>query len=407
MARIVMKFGGTSVANVDLIVNASKLIKKEWDNGNDVAVVVSAMGDSTDKLVNLINQVSDSNQNLAEYDSIVSSGEQVSSGLLALQLNKLKIPARSWLGWQLPILTTGKHSMAKIHKVFVDKIIDGFKKREIAIIAGFQGILKNLRISTIGRGGSDTSAVYIASALNADRCDIYTDVEGVFTADPDMSAKVKKLDKIAYEEMIEMSSQGASVLQTTSVVAAMNENVNLNVLSAFDSMPGTQLVHEDDLPERKTVTGVAYSINEAKITLIKVEDRPGVASKIFHCLAEAGINVDMIVQNISEQDKKTDITFTINKEELSNSLTALKELKKELNYEKIVNDPEVGKISVIGFGMIDHVGVAQLMFETLSKKDINIQVISTSEIKISVLVARKQTIPGVRALHDAFGLDNI
>ena len=372
-----------------------------------MAVVVSAMGDSTDKLVNLINQVSDSNQNLAEYDSIVSSGEQVSSGLLALQLNKLKIPARSWLGWQLPILTTGKHSMAKIHKVFVDKIIDGFKKREIAIIAGFQGILKNLRISTIGRGGSDTSAVYIASALNADRCDIYTDVEGVFTADPDISAKVKKLDKVAYEEMIEMSSQGASVLQTTSVVAAMNENVNLNVLSAFDSMPGTQLVHEDDLPERKTVTGVAYSINEAKITLIKVEDRPGVASKIFRCLAEAGINVDMIVQNISEQDKKTDITFTINKEELPNSLTALKELKKELNYEKIVNDPEVGKISVIGFGMIDHVGVAQLMFETLSKKDINIQVISTSEIKISVLVAREQTIPGVRALHDAFGLDNI
>jgi len=424
MARIVQKFGGTSVAGIDRIRSVALRVKREVDRGNQVAVVVSAMAGTTNQLVGWsaeaahaapLHDESESTHPLPgsglgledgrEYDVVVAAGEQVTAGLLALALQALGLKARSWLGWQVPVKTDAVHGKARILDIPVRDIAAGMSRGEVAVLAGFQGIGPDGRITTLGRGGSDTSAVALAAALEAERCDIFTDVDGVYTTDPRIVAKARKLDRITYEEMLEFASQGAKVLQTRSVELAMNRRVRVQVLSSYEDVPGTLVVDEDEIVEKQVVSGIAYSRDDAKVTLVAVPDRPGVAASIFGPLAEHAVNVDMIVQNISEDGKTTDLTFTVAKSDLARTVKALEAQKKTLGYRALKPDSNVVKISVIGVGMRSHAGVAQKMFSTLAAKNINIQVISTSEIKVSVLVSEEYTELAVRALHTAYGLD--
>ncbi|HEX9790791.1 MAG TPA: aspartate kinase [Kiloniellales bacterium] len=404
MARIVMKFGGTSVADVERIRNVANRVKAEADRGHHLVVVVSAMSGVTNQLVDYAAAAA-SLYELREYDVVVSSGEQVTAGLLAIVLQDLGVSARSWMGWQIPIETTDAHGNARIERIDTNEIERRFGEGQVAVVAGFQGVSPLGRITTLGRGGSDTSAVALAAALRAERCDIFTDVDGVYTCDPRIVPKARKLAKITYEEMLEMASLGAKVLQTRSVEMAMKERVRVQVLSSFTDTPGTLVVDEDEIVEKAIVSGITYSRDEAKITLTSVPDRPGAAAGIFGPLADASINVDMIVQNVAADSKTTDLTFTVRKSELNRAVKVLEDQRGVLGYGELRADPNVVKVSVIGVGMRSHAGVAKSMFTTLAQKGINIQVISTSEIKISVLVAEEYTELAVRSLHAAYGLD--
>jgi aspartate kinase len=405
MARIVRKYGGTSVADLDRMRHVARGIKADVDAGNQVAVVVSAMADETDRLIGLVEQAA-ALHDAREFDAVVASGEQVAAGLLAIVLQEQGVAARSWLGWQIPIRTDDAHGKARIEGVETAEILKRMERGEVPVVAGFQGIGPDGRITTLGRGGSDTSAVALAAALQADRCDILKDVEGVFTADPRIVAKARKLDRITYEEMLEMASLGAKVLQTRAVEMAMKHRVRLQVLSSFDDLPGTMVVDEDEIVEKAIVSGLTYNRSEAKITLTRVADRPGVAAAIFGPLADANINVDMIVQNVSEDGRATDLTFTVAKGDLAQAVSVLEARRAALDFQRLLPDPNVVKVSVIGVGMRSHAGIALRMFQALSKEGINIQVISTSEIKVSVLIDEKYTELALRALHTAYGLDD-
>lgn len=405
MARIVMKFGGTSVADLDRIRHVAGLVKRRLDDGDEVAVVVSAMAGETDKLVRWARELSPLHD-AREYDVVVAAGEQITAGLLAIALASIGVNARSWLGWQIPLRTSAMHGAARILAIEAGPLRERLAARQAAVIAGFQGVAPDDRISTLGRGGSDTSAVAIAAALEADRCDIYTDVDGVYTTDPRIVARARRLSRVAYEEMLELASLGAKVLQTRSVETAMLYRVPVRVLSTFDADgEGTLLCDEEDIMEKKPITGIAYSRDEAKITLHRVPDRPGIAAAIFGPLAYAGVNVDMIVQNISEDGRRTDLTFTVGRSMLTRALDAIEKAAPAIGYRDVTSDTDVAKVSIIGIGMRAHPGVAQMMFQTLAEKGINIQVISTSEIKVSVLIAEEYVELAVRALHSAFELD--
>ncbi len=404
MARIVLKFGGSSVADIDRIGKVAGMVKAEVDAGNQVAVVVSAMAGVTDQLDQWTREVSPL-QDAREYDVVLATGEQVAIGLLALSLQALGVDARSWLAWQVPMHTDGVHGKARLERIEVAEIERRLEQGQVAVVPGFQGLGPDNRVTTLGRGGSDTSAVALAAALAADRCDIYTDVDGVYTCDPRIVAKARKLDRITYEEMLEMASQGAKVLQTRAVAMAMKHHVRLQVRSSFENTPGTLVVDENEIVEQEVVSGITYNRDEAKITLSGVADRPGVAAGIFGPLARASINVDMIVQNVSADGGTTDLTFTVSKADVERAVQALEKSRDEVGYREIVSDPNVVKVSVIGVGMHSHAGVAQKMFSTLAEKGINIQVISTSEIKVSVLIAEEYTELALRALHSAYGLD--
>jgi aspartate kinase len=403
-ARIVMKFGGTSVANIERINAVAQRVKREVDAGHEVAVVVSAMAGHTNQLVAWCSELSPMHD-AREYDTVVAAGEQITAGLTAIALQALGVNARSWLGWQMPLETNDAHGKARIMGIDTDAFEQRFAQGQVAVVAGFQGIGPDNRITTLGRGGSDTSAVALAAALKADRCDIFTDVDGVYTTDPRIVAKARKLDKVTYEEMLEMASLGAKVLQIRSVEMAMKHGVRVQVLSSFEDKPGTLVVNEDEIMEQELVSGIAYSRDEAKITLVRVPDRPGVAASIFGPLSDANINVDMIVQNVSEDGKNTDMTFTVSKGDFERAKQVLTGKQNSLNFHSLISDSNVVKVSVIGVGMRSHAGIAQRMFKALAEKGINIQVISTSEIKISVLVAEEYTELAVRALHTAYGLD--
>ena len=402
--RVVMKFGGTSVANIERIRAVAQRVKREVDAGNEVAVVVSAMSGATNQLVAWCGELSPL-YDAREYDVVVASGEQVTSGLMAIALQTIGVNARSWLGWQIPIESDDAHGKARIQTIRIEDMISRFKQGQVAVVAGFQGVGPDKRVTTLGRGGSDTSAVALAAALKADRCDIFTDVDGVYTTDPRIVAKARKLDKISYEEMLEMASVGAKVLQIRSVEMAMKHRVRLQVLSSFEDKPGTLVVDEDEIMEQELVSGIAYSRDEAKITLLRVADRPGVAASIFGPLADANINVDMIVQNVSESGDTTDMTFTVSKADFERAKQVIEGQRNQVQFAGMIADSNVVKVSVIGVGMRSHAGIAQRMFKALAEKGINIQVISTSEIKISVLVAEEYTELAVRALHTAYGLD--
>ncbi len=404
MARIVQKFGGTSVRDAEHIRRAARRVAAEHAAGHQVAVVVSAMAGVTNQLVDYCSQIAPL-YDAREYDVVVASGEQVTVGLMAMALQELGVPARSWLGWQIPVHTDDAHGKARITGLDTAEVSRRLDGGEVAVVAGFQGVAPDRRITTLGRGGSDTSAVALAAALGAERCDIYTDVDGVYTADPRIVRRARKLHKITYEEMLEMASLGAKVLQTRSVEMAMNHRVRLQVLSSFEDKPGTLVVDEDEIVEQEVVSGITYSRDEAKLTLVGVPDRPGVAAGIFGPLAEANVNVDMIVQNVSEDGKWTDLTFTVSRTDLARTEQILAGIKDELGVSRVLPDENVVKISVVGVGMRSHAGVAQRMFRALAENGINIQVISTSEIKISVLIAEKFTELAVRALHTAYGLD--
>ena len=404
MSRIVCKFGGTSVADLDRIRATAARIGSLVEAGDRVAVVVSAMADTTDRLVAWTQEVSPVHD-AREYDVVLASGEQVTVGLLALALQARGIAARSWLAWQLPIRTDGDHSSARIRELDAAGPAACLDSNEVAIVAGFQGVAPDGSVTTLGRGGSDLTAVALAAALDAERCDIYTDVDGVHTADPRIVAKARKLDRITYEEMLEMASQGANVLQTRSVELAMTHRVRLQVRSSFSDAPGTLVVDEDEILEQEVVSGIAYSRDEAKITLLGVADRPGVAAGVFGPLAEAGVNVDMIVQSASEDGKSADITFTLGRVDLDKALAVLAREKDEIGHADALADANVVKVSVIGVGMRSHAGVAARMFRTLAQRGINIQVISTSEIKVSVLIEEEYAELALRALHSAYGLD--
>lgn len=423
MSRLVMKFGGTSVGDIDRIKRVAQHVKREFEAGNEVVVTISAMAGETNRLVALAADVA-SLQDAREYDSVVASGEQVSSGLVAMALQDVGVPARSWLGWQIPIRTTGVHGSARIESIETGEIekriagTDG-RERQVAVVAGFQGLGPDGRLTTLGRGAGDLSAVAMAAALKADRCDIYTDVDGVYTTDPRIVPEASKLTRVAYEEMLEMASLGAKVLQARSVELAMVHKVRLQVLSSFldpagikpfsaaraGEFCGTLVCDEDEIVEQQVVSGITYNRDEAKMTLRHVPDKPGVAARIFTMLAEAGINVDMIVQNISEDNQHTDLTFTVPKSDLKRAVAALEPTVAEIGAASLISDGSVAKLSIIGIGMRSHTGVAKKMFETLAAKGINIQVISTSEIKISVLIDSEYTELAVRALHTAYGLD--
>lgn len=403
MSRIVMKFGGTSVADLDKIRNVALRVKREADAGNQVSVFVSAMAGTTDQLVGWVEEISPLHD-AREYDTVVSAGEQITAGLLALILQDMGVPARSWLGWQLPVKTNQVHSAARIEEIGTEEVVKRMEDGTICVMAGFQGISEDNRITTLGRGGTDTSAVALAAALGADRCDIYTDVEGVYTADPRIVPQARKLEKITYEEMLEMASLGAKVLQTRSVAMAMNHKVRVQVLSSFTNKPGTMVVDEDEIVEKQVVSGIAYAKNEAQVTLVGVKNTPGIASDVFTLLADGNINVDMIIQNETEDGRKTDLTFTVVEKDLDKAKEIL-EGADNIDFNNLITDINVAKISVIGVGMRSHAGVAATMFKTLADKGINIQVISTSEIKISVLIEAEYTELAVRALHTAYGLD--
>lgn len=386
--------------------NVALRVQRELAQGNQVAVVLSAMSGVTDQLVGLTKELSSlkTPESLAEYDTVVASGEQVTVGLLALCLQEMGIKSRSFLAWQLGIRTDEVHSKARIEDINADIIKESLRSGEVPVVPGFQGVTPAGRVTTLGRGGSDTSGVALAAALKADRCDIYTDVEGVYTTDPRIVTKARKLNKIAYEEMLEMASLGAKVLQTRSVEMAMKYKVRVQVLSSFTDAPGTLLVDEEEVMERRLITGIAYSKSDARVTLTGVADRPGIAAAVLGPLAEAEINVDMIVQNVSE-DGTTDITFTVAKTDLARAEDSLKAAKDHLKYKNLLTDPNVAKVSVVGVGLKSHAGLAQKMFQTLADKNINILVISTSEIKISVLIAEEYMELAIRSLHTAYGLD--
>ena len=414
MARIVMKFGGTSMAGIERIRSVAARIKREVDAGNQVAVVVSAMAGETDRLVNFCREAS-SLYDPHEYDVVVSAGEQITSGLLAVALQAIGVPARSWLGWQLPIRTSDGHGSARIAEIDTTALNVSLARGEVAVIPGFQGVAAGERVTTLGRGGSDTSAVAMAAAMKADRCDIYTDVDGVYTTDPRIVPRARKLKRVTYEEMLELASVGAKVLQTRSVGLAMKEQVRVQVLSSFtdddapmaDTLPGTMIVGEEEIDdmERQLITGIAHDKNEAKITLTAVPDRPGSVASIFVPLADANINVDMIVQNVAHSTGSTDVTFTVPSTDLARSLEVLGNATGDIGYVDLVHDTRVAKISVVGVGMRSHAGVAATMFKTLGERGINIQAITTSEIKVSVLVEEDYTELAVRVLHTAYGLD--
>ena len=417
MARIVMKFGGTSVANVERIKNVARHVAREVNTGHHVAVVISAMAGKTNELVAYTRETAPLHD-AREYDAVVASGEQVTSGLLAIALQEIGISARSWQGWQIPIRTNDAHASARIEGIDPAKLLERFKDGQVAVIAGFQGVAPSGRITTLGRGGSDTSAVAIAAAIQAERCDIYTDVDGVYTTDPRIVAAARRLRRISYEEMLEMASLGAKVLQTRSVELAMNHHVNVMVRSSFEApedlapalaanegVVGTLVCDEDEIVEQQIVSGIAYSRDEAKVTLLKVEDKPGVAARVFGPLAEANINVDMIVQNISEDGRHTDMTFTVPVADYERAAKVIESAKAEINYKDLRGSTDVVKVSVIGVGMRSHAGVAARMFTALADKGINIQAITTSEIKVSILIDAAYTELAVRTLHSVYGLD--
>lgn len=408
MPTLVMKFGGTSVANLDRIRRAAKRVGVEVAKGYDVIVIVSAMSGKTNELVGWVNETSPL-FDAREYDAVVSSGENVTAGLMALTLQEMEIPARSWQGWQVPLLTTSAHGQARIEEIPTENINAKFGEgMKVAVVAGFQGLSPEGRITTLGRGGSDTTAVAFAAAFDAERCDIYTDVDGIYTTDPRICQKARKLDRIAFEEMLELASLGAKVLQTRSVEMAMRYKVKLRVLSSFEEQTdeaGTLVCDEDEIMESNVVAGVAYSRDEAQMTLLSVADRPGIAALIFGKLSDAGVNVDMIVQDISE-DGRTNMTFSLPIDQVQRADAAMDEIRgNELNFDNLVVDSDVAKVSVVGIGMRSQSGVAAKMFKILSDEGVNIKVITTSEIKISVLVDRKYMELAVQALHDAFELE--
>lgn len=408
MTHLVMKFGGTSVADLERIALVAGRVAREVENGHTVTVIVSAMSGETNKLVGWVREISPL-YDAREYDAVVSSGENVTAGLMALTLQQMGVDARSWQGWQVPVRTTAVHGAARIEEIDTDKLEAKFAEgMSVAVIAGFQGVSPEGRITTLGRGGSDTTAVAFAAALKAERCDIYTDVDGIYTTDPRISNQARKMDKIAYEEMLELASLGAKVLQTRSVELAMRFKVPLQVLSSFSDAPGTMVCDEEEIVESNVVSGVAYSRDEAKMTLLGVADRPGVAAAIFGPLAEAGVNVDMIVQNISE-DGHTDMTFSCPTDDVAKARRAIERAHEGGAYEfqRLDLDEQVAKVSIVGIGMRSHAGVAQQMFSALAAEGVNIKVITTSEIRVSVLVERKYMELAVQALHDAFGLEKV
>ncbi|MBN8997135.1 MAG: aspartate kinase [Rhizobiales bacterium] len=414
MSRLVMKFGGTSVADIDRIKNVARHVKREVDHGHQVAVVVSAMSGATNQLVAWTRAAAPLHD-AREYDTVVASGEQVTSGLLAIALQEIGVNARSWQGWQIPIRTDASHGAARIADIDGARLVERLAQGQVAVIAGFQGIGPDNRIATLGRGGSDTSAVAIAAAIGADRCDIYTDVDGVYTTDPRIVPKARRLDKVSFEEMLEMASLGAKVLQVRSVELAMVRNVRTFVRSSFEPVdgpgmadenpPGTLICDEDEIVEKQVVTGIAYSKDEAQISLRRVPDKPGVAAHVFGPLAEANINVDMIVQNISEDGSLTDLTFTVPNADYERARKVLEKAQAEVGYQAIQGSSDVAKVSVIGIGMRSHAGVAADAFKALASKGINIRAITTSEIKISVLIDAPYTELAVRTLHSLYGLD--
>lgn len=413
-----MKFGGTSMAGTERIRRVARIVKRQQDAGHEVAVVVSAMAGETDRLVNFCREANPL-YDPAEYDVVVASGEQVTSGLLAIALQALGAQARSWLGWQLPINTVEAHAKARVDSIDAAALIAEMQKGVIAVIPGFQGVSEAGRITTLGRGGSDTSAVAVAAAVKADRCDIYTDVDGVYTTDPRIVAKARKLRHVTYEEMLELASVGAKVLQTRSVGLAMKEGVRVQVLSSFidddapaaDTIPGTMIVGDEELEgmdmERQLITGIAHDKNEAKITLTRVPDKPGAVANIFGPLADAAINVDMIIQNVGRDKGETDVTFTVPAADLARSMDLLESAKEAIGFNRIIPDTNVAKISVVGVGMKSHAGVASTMFKALADRGVNIVAISTSEIKVSVLIEEDYTELAVRVLHTAYGLDAV
>jgi aspartate kinase len=416
VAKIVMKFGGTSMAGTERIRRVAQLVKRQAERGDQVAVVVSAMAGETDRLVNFCREAN-ALYDPAEYDVVVAAGEQITSGLLAIALQALGCNARSWLGWQIPIHTDTAHAKARIGTIDSDALLASMAGGTIAVIPGFQGVTDDNRISTLGRGGSDTSAVAVAAAIKADRCDIYTDVDGAYTTEPRIVARARKLKAVTYEEMLELASVGSKVLQTRSVGLAMKEGVRVQVLSSFidenapdaDSIPGTMIVTDEELEnsdvERQLITGIAADKNEAKITLTRVPDRPGAVSNIFSPLAEANINVDMIIQNVGRDKGETDVTFTCPQADLARCSDVLQNQREKIGYNRLISDTKVAKISVVGVGMKSHAGVASTMFTALADRKINIQAISTSEIKVSVLIDEDETELAVRVLHTAYGLD--
>jgi len=411
-----MKFGGTSMAGTERIRRVARIVQRQQAAGHEVAVVVSAMAGETDRLVNFCREAS-ALYDPAEYDVVVASGEQVTSGLLAMHLQALGCKARSWLGWQLPVRTDDAFSKARIEGIDSDELLASMGAGEIAVIPGFQGVTADRRITTLGRGGSDTSAVAVAAAINADRCDIYTDVDGVYTTDPRIVAKARKLKAVTYEEMLELASVGSKVLQTRSVSLAMKEGVRVQVLSSFidddapaaDTIPGTMIVADEELEgyemERQLITGIAADKNEAKVTLTRIADRPGAVASIFAPLAEANINVDMIIQNVAKDKGETDVTFTCPQADLARTQALLEECKDQIGWYRMIADSKVAKVSVVGVGMRSHAGVASTMFKSLADRGINIQAISTSEIKVSVLIDADEVELAVRILHSAYGLD--
>ena len=404
MAFIVQKFGGTSVADLDRIRNVAQRVKTEVDQGHQVAAVVSAMAGTTNQLVEWAREIGPIHD-AREYDTIVAAGEQVTVGLLSIALQNIGVDARSWLAWQLPVKTDEIHGAARILNIDITQVRERLLSGQVAVVAGFQGIDPNGRISTLGRGGSDTSAVALAAALAADRCDIYTDVDGVYTTDPRIAPKACKLESVTYEEMLEMASLGAKVLHTRSVAMAMRHDVNLQVRSSFSDAPGTFVVDEDAIVEQEKISGIAYSPDEAKITIQGLPDQPGIAASVFGQLADQHVNVDMIVQSASSDTQKTDITFSISREDMKKAVGIIEQNKDKLKYSGIEPTENVTKISVVGVAMRSQPGVAKTMFETLAQKGVNLQVISTSEIKISVLISSEYTELAVRSLHTAFGLD--
>jgi len=402
---VVQKYGGTSVADLDRIRNVAARVARHVEAGEQVCVVLSAMAGHTNRLVEWVTGLDPAGYDPAEYDQVVSSGEQVTIGLLAVALGRLGIRARSFLGWQAGIRTDDAHGKARILEIDPTPLRRCLDAGIVPVVAGFQGIGPDGRVTTLGRGGSDTSAVALAAALGADRCDIFTDVDGVYTTDPRIVPKARKLDRVTYEEMLEMASVGAKVLQTRSVALAMRYKVRVQVLSSFEDTPGTLVVDEDEIVESQLVSGIAYTRDEAKVSVVRVMDRPGVAAAIFGPLAEANINVDMIVQSVSRDDVHTNITFTVARADLPRAVAILGGLRDAVGFERVDADDNVAKVSVIGVGMRSHAGIAHRMFATLAEKGINIQAISTSEIKISVLIAEEYTELALRALHTAYGLD--
>ena len=406
MGLVVQKFGGTSVGDTNRIKNVALKVKKEIDAGNQVVVVVSAMAGVTNQLVQYCQEISE-NYSLEEYDVVVSTGEQVTIGLLAMALQALGVPAQSWTGWQIPFVTDNSASKARINQIEVEGLQACLKAGKVPVVAGFQGINAQGRITTLGRGGSDTSAVALAAVLKADRCDIYTDVDGVYTTDPRFVKNARKLDRVTYEEMLEMASLGAKVLQTRSVELAMKYQVNLRVVSSFENNPvGTTICDERDIVEKEIISGITCSRDEAKITLVGVRDKPGVSAAVFNAMAEANICIDMIVQSDSPDGTHTDMTFTLPESDLPRALNVLEKNKESVGYNNVISDSDCAKISLIGVGMRTHTGIAQKMFQALSEKGINVQTISTSEIKISVLIAAEYAELAVRALHNAFHLES-